>query len=174
MADQKIKVELYTLSTCPWSRNAKAWLHDKHVAFDYVDYDLADGGMQAHIQEEMLARGASAFPFVKFGDTDFIIGYNPEAFARLLGLAKDAATGAFGRWGRGLKLVGVGGFEPPTSRSRTERSTKLSHTPTRKRILAQAARRCYRRPRPARYPAAPRLQTATSPLSALDTSARQP
>ena len=29
-------------------------------------------------------------------------------------------------------LVGVGGFEPPTSRSRTVRSTKLSHTPIRK------------------------------------------
>lgn len=29
-------------------------------------------------------------------------------------------------------LVGVGGFEPPASRSRTVRSTKLSHTPIRK------------------------------------------
>ena len=38
----------------------------------------------------MVARGASAFPFVKFGETDFIIGYNPDAFARLLGLPKDA------------------------------------------------------------------------------------
>ena len=54
MAEQ-IKVELYTLSTCPWSRNAKAWLDDKHVAYDYVDYDLADEGMQGHIQEEMVA-----------------------------------------------------------------------------------------------------------------------
>ncbi len=26
-------------------------------------------------------------------------------------------------------MVGVRGFEPPTSRSRTVRSTKLSHTP---------------------------------------------
>ena len=29
------------------------------------------------------------------------------------------------------KLVGMTGFEPATSRSRTERSTKLSHIPTR-------------------------------------------
>ena len=90
MAEQT-KVELYTLSTCPWSRNAKAWLDDKHVKYDYVDYDLADEGLQAHIQEEMVGRGASAFPFVKFGDTDFIIGYNPDAFARLLGLSKEGA-----------------------------------------------------------------------------------
>ena len=89
MADQ-IKVELYTLSNCPWSRNAKAWLDDKRVPYDYVDYDLADAGLQAHIQEEMLALGASAFPFVKFGGADFIIGYNPDAYARLLRMPKDA------------------------------------------------------------------------------------
>ena len=29
------------------------------------------------------------------------------------------------------KMVGVRGFEPPASASRTQRSTRLSHTPTR-------------------------------------------
>ena len=29
------------------------------------------------------------------------------------------------------EMVGASGFEPPTSRSRTVRSTKLSHAPTR-------------------------------------------
>jgi glutaredoxin len=91
---EQIRVELYTLSTCPWSRNAKAWLDDKRVKYDYVDYDLADEGMQARIQEEMVARGASAFPFVKFGDADFIIGYNPDAYARLLGMTKEAVAGS--------------------------------------------------------------------------------
>jgi hypothetical protein len=38
----------------------------------------------------MVGRGASAFPLVMFGDTDFIIGYNPDAFARLLDPRKDA------------------------------------------------------------------------------------
>ena len=83
---ETVKVELYTLSTCPWSRNAKAWLDDKHVKYDFVDYDLADEVMQAQIQADMVRRGASAFPLVMFGATDFIIGYNPDAFARLLGL----------------------------------------------------------------------------------------
>ena len=105
------------------------------MTYDFVDYDLADEGMQEHIQQEMVARGASAFPFVKFGDADFIIGYNPDAFARLLGMPKDAETESAEaerpEARKGLKMVGVGGFEPPTSRSRTERSTKLSHTPTR-------------------------------------------
>jgi len=88
---EQIKVQLYTQSTCPWSRNARAWLDNHHVAYEFVDFDLADEVMQRHIQEEMVSRGAAAFPFVKFGDADFIIGYNPDAFARLLGLPKDAA-----------------------------------------------------------------------------------
>ncbi len=96
MAEQTTRVELYTLSTCPWSKNALAWLDDKHVKYDYVDYDLADEELQAHIQEEMLARGASAFPFVKFGDTDFIIGYNPDAYARLLGMTGEAGAESAG------------------------------------------------------------------------------
>jgi glutaredoxin len=85
MTEQTKSVELYTLSTCPWCRKAKAFLSDKSVDYSYIDYDLADEHTQGRIQEEMLARHASAFPFAKIGD-DFIVGYNPEAYARLLGL----------------------------------------------------------------------------------------
>src|SRR5882672_1396680 len=37
-------------------------------------------------------------------------------------------------------VVGARGFEPPTSRSRTERSTRLSHAPTSEWIIGNAAR----------------------------------
>lgn len=109
MTDQRVNVELYTLSTCPWSRNARAWLDNRHVAYDFVDYDLAGEDTQVHIQEEMVGRGASAFPFVKFGDTDFIIGFNPDAFARLLGLPRDADLEAAAAQQAG----GEGGAEAP-------------------------------------------------------------
>jgi hypothetical protein len=33
------------------------------------------------------------------------------------------------------KMVGVGGLEPPTSRTRTVRATKLRHTPTLSTII---------------------------------------
>ncbi|MEI6451901.1 MAG: glutaredoxin family protein [Actinomycetes bacterium] len=85
MTEQTKSVELYTLSTCPWCRRAKAFLDSKAVDYSYIDYDLADEVTQTRIQEEMLARHASAFPFAMIGD-DFIVGYNPEAYARLLGL----------------------------------------------------------------------------------------
>jgi len=87
--EQSVRVVLYTLSTCPWCRNARAWLDNHNVAYDFVDYDLADEVLQQRIQEEMTTRGAAAFPFVRFGETDFIIGFNPDAFARLLNLPKD-------------------------------------------------------------------------------------
>ena len=91
MTEQSIKVQLYTLSTCPWCKKSLAWLDDKHVVYDYVDYDLADEVMQGRIQDEMLARGATAFPFAKFGDSEFIVGYNPDAYARLLGIIAENA-----------------------------------------------------------------------------------
>jgi len=86
VAKQSVTVELYTMSACPWCKKAKAFLDDRKVVYTYVDFDLADGVMQARIQEEMMARKAAAFPYAKFGEADFVVGYNPEAYARLLHL----------------------------------------------------------------------------------------
>ena len=52
----------------------------------------------------------------------------------ILSIHKDNATGSMRNLQRFLKrkkkkMVGASGFEPPTSRSRTVRSTKLSHAP---------------------------------------------
>ena len=54
-----------------------------------------------------------------------------DGFAVKPGRAASSAEDGAGEAG---ELVGVGGFEPPTSRSRTERSTKLSHTPDEMRL----------------------------------------
>ena len=49
------------------------------------------------------------------------------------------------------KMVGVGGLEPPTSRTRTVRATKLRHTPTvGKIIIAISKRDCQRQERACR------------------------
>lgn len=85
MTEQSRTVELYTLSTCPWSRSAKAFLDDRRVTYSYIDYDLAAEDVQSRIQREMLAVNAAAFPYARIGE-DFIVGYNPDAYTRLLGL----------------------------------------------------------------------------------------
>lgn len=82
---QTKRVELYTLSTCPWCKKAKAFLDTKGVEYTYIDYDLAETEVQTRIKDEMLSKNARSFPYVKIGE-DFIVGYNPDAYSRLLGL----------------------------------------------------------------------------------------
>jgi glutaredoxin len=79
------KVMMYTLSTCPWCKKTKKSFTDWGIAFDYIDYDLADAKTQEKIIEEMDKYEANGFPFVKIGD-EVVAGYNPERFAALLGL----------------------------------------------------------------------------------------
>ncbi|HZL64399.1 MAG TPA: glutaredoxin domain-containing protein [Thermoleophilia bacterium] len=85
MPEQTKTVSLYNLSTCPWSRKSKAFLDDRRVKYSYIDYDLVEKDVQDHIQNEMVAHNAAAFPFARIAE-DFVVGYNPEAYARLLGL----------------------------------------------------------------------------------------
>jgi glutaredoxin len=82
---QSKAVTLYMLSTCLWCMKAKAFLDARSVKYSYLDYDLVEPDVQRHIQDEMRARDAASFPFAKIGE-DFIVGYNPEAYGRLLEL----------------------------------------------------------------------------------------
>jgi glutaredoxin len=79
------RVEMYTLSTCPWCGKAKQSFTDWGIPYTYIDYDLADLPAQEKIIEEMDKYDANGFPFVKIGN-DFVRGYNPERYADLLGL----------------------------------------------------------------------------------------
>lgn len=79
------KVSMYTLSTCPWCRKTKKFFTERNIPFDYIDYDLADKQTQERIISEMERHGASGFPFVMI-ENDTIEGYNPDKYAKLLGL----------------------------------------------------------------------------------------
>jgi len=78
------KVSMYTLSTCPWCRLAKQYFTQRHIPFEYTDYDLADDSTQERIMRELDAEGASGFPVVKIGD-QVVVGYQPDRYAKLLG-----------------------------------------------------------------------------------------
>jgi glutaredoxin len=79
------KVSMYTLSTCPWCRKTKKFFTDHNIAFDFIDYDLADEETQNRIMNELDANNANGFPFVRIGE-DVINGYNHARYAALLGL----------------------------------------------------------------------------------------
>ena len=84
------KVVGYTLSTCPWCRKTKKYFAEHNVPFEYVDYDLQPPEEQAKIERIMMEKGESlAFPWVLIGD-DLVVGWNPERYAELLGLSKEA------------------------------------------------------------------------------------
>jgi glutaredoxin len=79
------KVSMYTLSTCPWCRKTKQFFNQQQIPFEFVDYDLADETTQDKIMRELDAEGVKGFPFVRIGDQT-VEGYQPERFAKLLGL----------------------------------------------------------------------------------------
>ena len=81
------KVSMYTLSTCPWCRKAKSYFAERHIPFEYIDYDRADEATQDRIVRELDAAGASGFPFVKIGN-HIIEGYRPDRYAEALELAE--------------------------------------------------------------------------------------
>jgi glutaredoxin len=84
-----MKVSLYALSNCPWCRKTKKFLRDKHIPFDFVDYDLESKTEQRKILKEMANfGGGKAFPLVVIGEK-VIIGYNPERIGLVLDLKKE-------------------------------------------------------------------------------------
>jgi glutaredoxin len=80
-------VSMYTLSTCPWCRKAKQFFRERHIPFEFTDYDLADETTQGKILRELEAEGVNGFPFVRI-DGQSVEGYQPARYAELLGVAK--------------------------------------------------------------------------------------
>jgi len=79
------KVSMYTLSTCPSCEKAKKFFTDRHIPFQFTNYDLADEATQAKIMRELEAQELQAFPFVHIGD-QVVQGYDPRRYAKLLGI----------------------------------------------------------------------------------------
>ncbi len=78
------KVQLYTLSTCPYCDKAKEYFTQRGIPFEYTDYDQADGATQARIQAELESEGAGGFPFARIGN-QVVEGFAPQRYAELLG-----------------------------------------------------------------------------------------
>ena len=58
-------VTIYSLSTCGWSRKAKAYFKERGVDFYAIEYDMAGPDLQQKISDEMHQNGADGFPYVK-------------------------------------------------------------------------------------------------------------
>ena len=79
------KVSMYTLSTCPSCKKAKKFFTDRHIPFEFTNYDLADETTKDKIMQEIEAEELQAFPYVRIGDQT-AQGYDPKRYAKLLGI----------------------------------------------------------------------------------------
>ena len=85
-----MKVQMYTLSTCPWCRKTKRWFKDHGIPYDYVDYDLADDAEQERIRDEVMRHTDHfALPYVNIGG-NVVVGYDPEKYEQALGRKQEA------------------------------------------------------------------------------------
>lgn len=89
-ANETVKVSMYTLSICPSCNKAKKFFAERHIPFQFTNYDLADEATQDKILRELEAEAVEAFPFVRIGDQT-VQGYDPRRYAKLLGYAEESA-----------------------------------------------------------------------------------
>lgn len=82
----KYQVSMYTLSVCPSCDKAKKFFTERHIQFQFTNYDLADEATQEKILRELEAEEVEAFPFVRIGDRT-VQGYDPKRYAKLLEIA---------------------------------------------------------------------------------------
>ena len=76
-------VTIYSLTTCGWSKKAKAFFKQRRVEANVIEYDMASPELQKKISEEMRRHGADGFPFVKIG-RHVVKGYDTASYERLL------------------------------------------------------------------------------------------
>ncbi|MEW6418467.1 MAG: glutaredoxin family protein [Nitrospirota bacterium] len=60
MEEQKKKVRLYALSTCPTCKRVKKFLDDQHIQYEFIEVDLLDSGEQWLTTKEVKKYNPSA------------------------------------------------------------------------------------------------------------------
>ena len=66
-------VTIYSLTTCGWSRKAKAYFEERGIPFYAIEYDMSGPDLQRKIGAEMQEHGAEGFPYVKIGAIGFAV-----------------------------------------------------------------------------------------------------
>ena len=80
------KVKMYTLSTCIHCRNAKKFLDECKVKYEFQDIDrLAGAEKDAVIEEVRKINPACSFPTIIIGDR-VIVGFREKEIREALGL----------------------------------------------------------------------------------------
>lgn len=80
-AKKEHKVRIFTTSSCPWCKKTKEFFKEHNIKFKEVRVDE-----DQKVAQEMIEKsGQMGVPVIEI-DKDIIIGYNPEALAKALGI----------------------------------------------------------------------------------------
>jgi glutaredoxin-like protein NrdH len=80
------KVKMYTLSTCIHCKNAKKFLDNCNVKYEFNDVDLLTGKERDAVLEDIRkVNAASSFPTIIIGDR-VIVGFKEKEIREALGI----------------------------------------------------------------------------------------
>jgi glutaredoxin-like protein NrdH len=85
MEEQKKKVRLYTLSTCPECKRLKKFLDENRIQYELIEVDLLDSGEQWVTSKEVRKHNPSVtYPTLVIEEV--ILGLDEEAIKGALGI----------------------------------------------------------------------------------------
>jgi len=80
------RIKVYALSTCPYCKQARAFLTENNVDFDVVEVDKLTGDARTEAVAEVKAlSGGTSFP-VLVADGTVVVGYDRAGITKLAGL----------------------------------------------------------------------------------------
>jgi glutaredoxin len=79
------QIKVFALSTCPYCKQARAFLDESGVAYDVVEVDKLTGQERTDaIEEVKTLSGGTSFPVLVM-DGEVVVGYNKARIQQLIG-----------------------------------------------------------------------------------------
>ncbi len=79
------EIIIITLSTCMWCKKCKRWLQERDFQYKFIDIDKIVNEDKKKILDFLKSNYQErvSYPFMVYDD-DYIIGYDPEKYEKLL------------------------------------------------------------------------------------------
>ncbi len=83
--NNKHRVLMYAISTCGWCKQAKKFLTDNEIEYEYVDIDLCSKEEREKIRSDILSRGGRlTYPTIIVDDTILITSFQEDKIREAL------------------------------------------------------------------------------------------
>jgi len=86
MEEQKKKVKLYSLSTCPTCKGVQKFLDEHHVKYELIEVDLLLDSGEQWVTSKELKKYNPAATYPTLIVEEVILGLDEEAIKKALGL----------------------------------------------------------------------------------------